>query len=228
MSTTGDRPVAKTDAPATSNPPPRFPLPSPASLMSPESVPSTMPPRSSNQDEIDTNEEEVWSGHNEDDEEEVETQERLEHNNCQFQEVGTQESMINVNSYPSYMGQLMWPNMMSHNMRPNMAQGGSILPAQGGSILPAQGGSVLPFSPSLCPTGTSFNQFINNFSSSQNNMPSFTGTQVSGRGQSTFLGDQGQDWGGAQPNFMESQGQGGGGAHQSFTEMIFARHYSEE
>ncbi|KAG5535110.1 hypothetical protein RHGRI_023031 [Rhododendron griersonianum] len=28
-----------------------------------------MPPRSSNQDEIDTNEEEVWSGHNEDDEE---------------------------------------------------------------------------------------------------------------------------------------------------------------
>ncbi|KAG5545392.1 hypothetical protein RHGRI_017765 [Rhododendron griersonianum] len=28
-----------------------------------------MPPRSSNQDEIDTNEAEVWSGHNEDDEE---------------------------------------------------------------------------------------------------------------------------------------------------------------
>ncbi|KAE9459157.1 hypothetical protein C3L33_08936, partial [Rhododendron williamsianum] len=37
--------------------------------MSPESVPSTMPPRSSNQDEIDTNEAEVWSGYNEDDEE---------------------------------------------------------------------------------------------------------------------------------------------------------------
>ncbi|KAG5531913.1 hypothetical protein RHGRI_026500 [Rhododendron griersonianum] len=35
---------------------------------------------------------------------EVETQERLEHNNCQFQEVGTQDSVINVNSYPSYMG----------------------------------------------------------------------------------------------------------------------------
>ncbi|KAI8530416.1 hypothetical protein RHMOL_Rhmol11G0056600 [Rhododendron molle] len=138
----------------------------------------------------------------------------------QFQEVGTQESVINVNSYPSYIGQLMWPNMMSRNMRPNMAQGGS--------VLPAQGESVLPFSPSLCPTRTGFNQFINNFSSSQSNMPSFTGTQVWGRGQSTFLGDQGQDWGGAQPNFTESQGQGGGGAHQSFTEMIFARHYGEE
>ncbi|KAI8543602.1 hypothetical protein RHMOL_Rhmol08G0231100 [Rhododendron molle] len=123
-------------------------------------------------------------------------------------------------SYTSYMGQLMWPNMMSHNMQPNMAQGGS--------VLPAQGRSVLPFSPSLCPTGIGFNQFINNFSSSQSNMPSFTGTQVWGRGQSTFLGDQGQDWGGAQQNFMESQGKGGGGAHQSFTEMIFARHYGEE
>ncbi|KAG5533467.1 hypothetical protein RHGRI_027593 [Rhododendron griersonianum] len=38
--------------------------------MSPDSVPSTMPPRSSNQDEIDTNEkEEVWSGYNGDEEE---------------------------------------------------------------------------------------------------------------------------------------------------------------
>ncbi|KAI8530417.1 hypothetical protein RHMOL_Rhmol11G0056600 [Rhododendron molle] len=137
--------------------------------------------------------------------------------------IETQKKILSkekAKSYPSYIGQLMWPNMMSRNMRPNMAQGGS--------VLPAQGESVLPFSPSLCPTRTGFNQFINNFSSSQSNMPSFTGTQVWGRGQSTFLGDQGQDWGGAQPNFTESQGQGGGGAHQSFTEMIFARHYGEE
>ncbi|KAI8551041.1 hypothetical protein RHMOL_Rhmol06G0153900 [Rhododendron molle] len=47
-----------------------FLLPSPSSLMLLESIPSAMPPRSSNQDEIDTNEEdEVWSGHNEEEEE---------------------------------------------------------------------------------------------------------------------------------------------------------------
>ncbi|KAI8543652.1 hypothetical protein RHMOL_Rhmol08G0235600 [Rhododendron molle] len=39
---------------------------------------------------------------------------------------GTQESVGNVNS--CYMGQFMWPNIMSHNMRPTMAQGGAILP----------------------------------------------------------------------------------------------------
>ncbi|KAI8536293.1 hypothetical protein RHMOL_Rhmol10G0246200 [Rhododendron molle] len=62
---------------------------------------------------------------------------------------GTQESVGNVNS--CYMGQFMWPNIMSHNMRPTMAQGGAILPfspsmPQGGAILPnmAQGGAFLP------------------------------------------------------------------------------------
>ncbi|KAG5548530.1 hypothetical protein RHGRI_014023 [Rhododendron griersonianum] len=91
------------------------------------------------------------------------------------------------------MGQLMWPNMMSHNMQPNMAQGGS----------------VLPFSPSLCPIGTSFNQFINNFPSSQSTMPSFTGTQVWGRGQSSFWGDQHQGWEGAQSSLWKVKGKGG-------------------
>ncbi|KAI8527662.1 hypothetical protein RHMOL_Rhmol12G0093200 [Rhododendron molle] len=52
---------------------------------------------------------------------EVGTQERLEHNNYFFQEIGTQESVVNVNSQPSYVGQSMWPNMMPHNMRPDMA-----------------------------------------------------------------------------------------------------------
>ncbi|KAI8570031.1 hypothetical protein RHMOL_Rhmol01G0001800 [Rhododendron molle] len=123
---------------------------------------------------------------------------RLGHNNCQFQEVGTQDSMININSYPSYMGQLMWPNIMSHNMQPNMAQGGS--------VLPAQGGSVLSFSPSLCPTGTSLNEFLNNFPSSQSTMPRFTDTQVWGRGQSSFWGDQHQGWEGAQSSFKVGAG----------------------
>ena len=38
----------------------------------------------------------------------------------------------------------MWPNMMSHNIPPNMAQGGSIF----------------PFFPPLCQTQENFNQFM--------------------------------------------------------------------
>ncbi|XP_058211621.1 protein FAR1-RELATED SEQUENCE 6-like [Rhododendron vialii] len=74
-STSGNQPVAKMDAPPTtteveSTTKVMFLLPSPSSVLSLESIPSAMPPRSSNQDEIDTNEEEeVWSGHNEEEEE---------------------------------------------------------------------------------------------------------------------------------------------------------------
>ncbi|KAI8543272.1 hypothetical protein RHMOL_Rhmol08G0204100 [Rhododendron molle] len=63
--------------------------------------------------------------------------------------------------------------------------------AQGRRVVPAQGGSIIPFFPSLCPTGTGFNQFINNFLTSQSNMPIFTSNQVWIGGQSNFLGDQG-------------------------------------
>ncbi|XP_058180049.1 uncharacterized protein LOC131298583 [Rhododendron vialii] len=70
-STSGDQPVVKIHRRPSTNPPPKvmFPLPSLLSLMSPKSVPSTMPPRSPHEDDIDTNEEEeIWSGHNEDEE----------------------------------------------------------------------------------------------------------------------------------------------------------------
>ncbi|KAG5562946.1 hypothetical protein RHGRI_005623 [Rhododendron griersonianum] len=62
---------------------------------------------------------------------------------------GTQESV--VNGHPSYMGHSMWPNMMPHNMQANMTQGETIF----------------PFSPTLCPTRTSLNQFRPSFPSSQ-------------------------------------------------------------
>ncbi|KAG5547270.1 hypothetical protein RHGRI_013070 [Rhododendron griersonianum] len=113
---------------------------------------------------------------------------------------GTQESVINVHSYPSYMGQLMWPNMKPHNMQPNIAQAGTILP--------------------FSPTGTSFNHFLNNFPTSQRNMPrllnsqvwrgqsGITSTQVWGGGQSSFLESQGQGWGGGQSSNHQSQGHG--------------------
>ncbi|KAG5536547.1 hypothetical protein RHGRI_024090 [Rhododendron griersonianum] len=98
--------------------------------------------------------------------------ERLEHNNCFFQEIGTQESV----SQPSYMGQSMWPNMITHNMRPNMAQGGSIFQV----------------SPSSCPTETGFNQFMYAFPSSQTNMPtSFSSHDW--RGQSNQVGKFGEE-----------------------------------
>ncbi|KAG5556887.1 hypothetical protein RHGRI_007215 [Rhododendron griersonianum] len=123
---------------------------------------------------------------------------------------GTQESVVNVNSYPSYMGQLMWPNMMPHNMQRNMAQGRTIL----------------PFSPTLCPTGTSFNQFVNNVPTSQSNIPSLLNTQV-WRGQSSITGSQ--LWGGGvSSGFLESQGQGWGGGQQSCTEMMNARDNSQQ
>ncbi|XP_058207248.1 protein FAR1-RELATED SEQUENCE 6-like isoform X1 [Rhododendron vialii] len=103
--------------------------------------------------------------------------------------VGTQESVVNVNSYPSYMGQLMWPNMMPYTMRPNMVQGRSIL----------------PFSSSLCPTGIGFNQSMNNFPSSQSNIPSLLNNQV-WRGQSSITGSQVRE--GGQSSFLEDQDQG--------------------
>ncbi|KAG5548856.1 hypothetical protein RHGRI_014272 [Rhododendron griersonianum] len=162
-----------------------------------------MPPRSLNQDEIDTNEEEeVWSGHNEEEEEDVE-------DIADGHVFGAQENVVTVNSYPSYMGQLMWPNMTPHNMQPNMAQGRTIL----------------PFSPTLCPTGTDFDQFFNNFPTSQSNMSSLLNTHV-WRGQSNIMGTQ--VLGGGQSNFLESQGQGWGGAQQSFTEMMNARDNGEQ
>ncbi|KAI8528333.1 hypothetical protein RHMOL_Rhmol12G0141500 [Rhododendron molle] len=122
---------------------------------------------------------------------------------------GTQENVVNVNSYPSYMGHLMWPNMIPHNMQPNMAQGRIIL----------------PFSPTLCPTGTDFDQFFNNFPTSQSNMSSLLNTHV-WRGQSNIMGTQ--VLGEGQSNFLESQGQGWGGAQQSFTEMMNARDNGEQ
>ncbi|KAI8539107.1 hypothetical protein RHMOL_Rhmol09G0155300 [Rhododendron molle] len=51
--------------------------------------------------------------------------------------IGTQESIVNVNGHPSYMGHSMWPNMMMpHPMQPNMAQGGSIFPFFGKKLEP--------------------------------------------------------------------------------------------
>ncbi|KAG5544500.1 hypothetical protein RHGRI_017053 [Rhododendron griersonianum] len=82
----------------------------------------------------------------------------------QFQSVYTNEK-----SQPSYMGQSMWPNMIPHNMRPNMAQGGSIF----------------QFSPSSCPTETGFNQFMYAFPSSQANMPTLSSSH-DWRGQSNI------------------------------------------
>ncbi|KAG5528328.1 hypothetical protein RHGRI_029111 [Rhododendron griersonianum] len=79
------------------------------------------------------------------------------------------------------MGHSMWPNMMSHSMQPNMAQSGSIF----------------PFSPTLCPTGTSLNQFMPSFPSSQN----LLNGQV-WMGQSTIAGSQG--WGGGQSGILET------------------------
>ncbi|KAI8563998.1 hypothetical protein RHMOL_Rhmol03G0150800 [Rhododendron molle] len=95
----------------------------------------------------------------------------------------------------SYMGQSMWPNMMPHNMRPNMTQGESIF----------------QFSPSSCPTGTGFNQFMYAFSSSQTNM-STNSTLFNShdwRGHSNITSTQ--VWGGGQSNFLETQGQCVGG-----------------
>ncbi|KAG5548365.1 hypothetical protein RHGRI_013907 [Rhododendron griersonianum] len=86
------------------------------------------------------------------------------------------------------MGHSMWPNMMPHPMRPNMAQGGSIF----------------PFFPTLCPTATSLNQFMPSFPSSQSLL---NGSQGWGRGQSDILEAQGQYWGGVQPSMLETQWQ---------------------
>ncbi|KAI8536069.1 hypothetical protein RHMOL_Rhmol10G0227200 [Rhododendron molle] len=139
---------------------------------------------------------------------------------------GTQDSVGNVNSHPCYMGQFMWPNMMPHNMRPTMAQGGAILPfspsmAQGGAFLPnmAQGGAFLP-NMTQGRTGAGFDQFFNNFSTSQSNMPSLFNSEV-WRGQSSIMSSQ--VWGGGQSSLMESQGQGWRGGQISFTEMLNAR-----
>ncbi|KAI8554415.1 hypothetical protein RHMOL_Rhmol05G0097200 [Rhododendron molle] len=52
------------------------------------------------------------------------------------------------------MGQSLWPNLMPHNMRPNMAQDRSIFQC----------------SPSLCLTETDINQFMYMFLSSQTNL----------------------------------------------------------
>lgn len=58
----------------------------------------------------------------------------------------------------------------------------------------AQLGTIFQFSPSLCPTVTSFNQFVN--------MPSIFETQWHGRGeQSSNHQNQGQGWEGGQ-SFM--------------------------
>ncbi|KAG5542514.1 hypothetical protein RHGRI_022151 [Rhododendron griersonianum] len=139
---------------------------------------------------------------------------------------GTQESVENVNSYPCYMGQLLWPNTMPHNMRSTMAQGGAILPfspsmAQGGTILPnmAQGGAFLP-NMAQGRTGAGFDQFFNNFPTSQSNMPTLFNSEV-WRGQSSITSSQ--VWGGGQSSVMESQGQGWRGGQISFTEMLNAR-----
>ncbi|XP_058217830.1 uncharacterized protein LOC131328885 isoform X5 [Rhododendron vialii] len=119
---------------------------------------------------------------------------------------GTQESV--GNSYPCYMGQFMWPNMMLHNMQPTMAQGGAILPNM------AQGG-----------TGASFDQFITNFPTSQSNMPSLFNSEV-WRGQSSITSSQ--VWGGGQSSLMESQGQGWKERKISFTDMLNAKDNGKE
>ncbi|KAG5536108.1 hypothetical protein RHGRI_023782 [Rhododendron griersonianum] len=133
--------------------------------------------------------------------------------------IGTQESIVNVNGHPSYMEHSMWPNMMPHPMRPNMAQGGSIF----------------PYSPTLCPTGTSLNQFMPSFPSSQSllngqvwmGQSTIAGSQGWGGGQSGILEAQGQYWGGPQPSMLESQWQGCGG-QQSYTQMMNAPDNVEE
>ncbi|KAI8563029.1 hypothetical protein RHMOL_Rhmol03G0081300 [Rhododendron molle] len=107
------------------------------------------------------------------------------------------------------MGQSMWPNMMPHNMRPNMAQGGSIF----------------QFSPGSCPTETGFNQFVYAFPSSQANMPtSFSSHDW--RGQSNIASKQ--VWGGGQSSFLDTQGQCVGGPPPSFTQMLNAPDNVEE
>ncbi|KAI8562748.1 hypothetical protein RHMOL_Rhmol03G0058900 [Rhododendron molle] len=112
-------------------------------------------------------------------------------------------------SQPSYMGQSMWPNMMPHNMRPNMAQGGSIF----------------QFSPGSCPTETGFNQFVYAFPSSQASMPtSFSSHDW--RGQSNIASKQ--VWGRGQSNFLDTQGQCVGGPPPSFTQMLNAPDNAEE
>ncbi|GAB2269979.1 hypothetical protein Dimus_004894 [Dionaea muscipula] len=77
-------------------------------------------------------------------------------------EFGTQESVANVNSHPSYMGQSMWPNMMPHYMQATMMQGGH----------------TFPFPTTICPTGTSLNKFVSYFPSSENNMANLCNDQV--------------------------------------------------
>ena len=85
----------------------------------------------------------------------------------------------------------MWPNMMSHNIPPNMAQVGSIF---------------LFFS-HLCPTRKNLNQFMPSFPSSQ----SFLNDQV-WMGQSNIVGSQ--VWRGSQPSQVWR------GEQSSFTEMM--------
>ena len=75
------------------------------------------------------------------------------------------------------MGHSMWPNMMPHNIPPNLAQGGSIF----------------PFFPPLCQTRGNFNQFLPSFPSSQ----SFLDSQI-------WRGPQpSQVWRGEQSSFTE-------------------------
>ncbi|XP_058179930.1 uncharacterized protein LOC131298465 [Rhododendron vialii] len=93
--------------------------------------------------------------------------------------------------------------MMPQNLQPNMTQAGSIL----------------PFSPTLCPTGTGFNQVLGNFPTSQSNMPSLFNSQV-WRGQS-ITGTQ--VWREGQSSFFESQEQGWGGGQQSFLDLLNGR-----
>ncbi|KAI8534745.1 hypothetical protein RHMOL_Rhmol10G0120600 [Rhododendron molle] len=100
----------------------------------------------------------------------------------------------------------MWPNMMPHNMQVNMTQGGTIF----------------PFSPTLCPTGTSLNQFRSSFPSSQ----SFFNGQV-WRDQSILAGNQCQYWGGLQPNLLQTQGHACEG-QPSFIDMMNATNNSGE
>ncbi|KAI8547375.1 hypothetical protein RHMOL_Rhmol07G0190700 [Rhododendron molle] len=112
-------------------------------------------------------------------------------------------------SQPSYMGQSMWPNMITHNMRPNMAEGGSIFQV----------------SPSSYPTETGFNQFMYAFRSSQTNMPTLFSSH-DWRGQSNITSRQ--VWGRRQSNFLETQGQCVGGPPPSFTQMLNALDNAEE
>ena len=89
------------------------------------------------------------------------------------------------------MGHSMWPNMMPHNIPPNLAQGGSIF----------------PFFPPLCQTRGNFNQFLPSFPSSQ----SFLNDQV-WMGQSNMMDSQ--IWRGPQPSQVWR------GEQSSFTEMM--------